>query len=204
MTVLMEGVTFGESPRWHDWGLWFSDWGTNEIVAGWPTFDIEDEAPLSEAMRLREPLLIDTAEGRLTARSLPEQKMRDGRPVQVLEISGPQLDRGFHRSQWPDAATGRAAAGACNQLHRHRQDEGSRFRSRRGGAGRPQQRASMVGSRRRATASGDANCSPVTLATNRPPRMSPRASSRRSTRTSSRHGGSHGASRCRMRQATTP
>jgi hypothetical protein len=38
-------------------------------------------------------LLIDTAEGRLTARSLPEQKMRDGRPVQVLEISGPQLDR---------------------------------------------------------------------------------------------------------------
>ncbi|HET9853030.1 MAG TPA: GAF domain-containing protein [Candidatus Limnocylindrales bacterium] len=34
----------------------------SDIVAGWPTFDIEDEAPLSEAMRLREPLLIDTAD----------------------------------------------------------------------------------------------------------------------------------------------
>ncbi len=23
----------GESPRWHDGRLWFSDWGTNEILA---------------------------------------------------------------------------------------------------------------------------------------------------------------------------
>ncbi len=34
----------------------------NDIVAGWPTFDIADDAPLSEAMRLREPLIIETAE----------------------------------------------------------------------------------------------------------------------------------------------
>ena len=33
-----------------------------DIVAGWPTFDIGDDAPLSEAMRLREPLLIDSSE----------------------------------------------------------------------------------------------------------------------------------------------
>jgi hypothetical protein len=38
-------------------------------------------------------LLVDSAEGRLTVRALPNQKMRDGRSVQVLEISGPQLDR---------------------------------------------------------------------------------------------------------------
>jgi len=38
-------------------------------------------------------MLVDSAEGRLTVRSLPAQKMRDGRPVQVLELSGPQLDR---------------------------------------------------------------------------------------------------------------
>src|SRR5512146_2081527 len=25
--VLMEGIVFGESPRWHDGRLWFSDWG---------------------------------------------------------------------------------------------------------------------------------------------------------------------------------
>ena len=38
-------------------------------------------------------LLVDAAEGRLTVRTLPQQKMRDGRSVQVLEVSGPQLDR---------------------------------------------------------------------------------------------------------------
>jgi sugar lactone lactonase YvrE len=29
----MTGVAFGESPRWHDDRLWFSDWGTQEIIA---------------------------------------------------------------------------------------------------------------------------------------------------------------------------
>jgi zinc protease len=38
-------------------------------------------------------LLIDGAEGRLTVRAVPEQKGRDGRPVQVLEFSGPELNR---------------------------------------------------------------------------------------------------------------
>jgi sugar lactone lactonase YvrE len=31
--VLLEGFGMGESPRWHEGRLWFSDWGTNEIVA---------------------------------------------------------------------------------------------------------------------------------------------------------------------------
>jgi sugar lactone lactonase YvrE len=30
---LMGGFGMGESPRWHDGRLWFSNWGTNEIVA---------------------------------------------------------------------------------------------------------------------------------------------------------------------------
>jgi sugar lactone lactonase YvrE len=28
----MEGVVFGESPRWHDGRLWFSDWGANQVI----------------------------------------------------------------------------------------------------------------------------------------------------------------------------
>lgn len=32
-TVLMDGVVFGESPRWHDGRLWFSDWGANQVIA---------------------------------------------------------------------------------------------------------------------------------------------------------------------------
>jgi sugar lactone lactonase YvrE len=31
--VLMEGIAFGESPRWHDGRLWFSDWGANQVIA---------------------------------------------------------------------------------------------------------------------------------------------------------------------------
>jgi sugar lactone lactonase YvrE len=29
----MSGVAFGESPRWHDGRLWFSDWGAKEVIA---------------------------------------------------------------------------------------------------------------------------------------------------------------------------
>ncbi|HEU5239260.1 MAG TPA: SMP-30/gluconolactonase/LRE family protein [Pyrinomonadaceae bacterium] len=31
--VLMSGLAFGESPRWHDGRLWFSNWGAQEIIA---------------------------------------------------------------------------------------------------------------------------------------------------------------------------
>ena len=31
--VLMNGLVFGEQPRWHDGRLWFSDWGTQEVIA---------------------------------------------------------------------------------------------------------------------------------------------------------------------------
>jgi sugar lactone lactonase YvrE len=31
--VLMTGIAFGESPRWHDGRLWFCDWSAEEVVA---------------------------------------------------------------------------------------------------------------------------------------------------------------------------
>jgi sugar lactone lactonase YvrE len=31
--ILMTGIAFGESPRWHDERLWLSDWGTQEVIA---------------------------------------------------------------------------------------------------------------------------------------------------------------------------
>jgi sugar lactone lactonase YvrE len=30
--VVLEGIVFGESPRWHDGRLWFCDWGAHEVV----------------------------------------------------------------------------------------------------------------------------------------------------------------------------
>lgn len=29
----MDGIAFGESPRWHDSRLWFCDWGAEELIA---------------------------------------------------------------------------------------------------------------------------------------------------------------------------
>lgn len=33
LRTLMTGLALGESPRWHDARLWFSDWGAHEVVA---------------------------------------------------------------------------------------------------------------------------------------------------------------------------
>jgi sugar lactone lactonase YvrE len=33
LQTLMTGLVLGESPRWHDDRLWFSDWGAHEVVA---------------------------------------------------------------------------------------------------------------------------------------------------------------------------
>src|SRR6516165_8549127 len=63
LQVLMEGVAFGESPRWHDGRLWFSDWGAQEVVA-------VDEAGSKEVIARVDfpafPMCIDfAADGRL-------------------------------------------------------------------------------------------------------------------------------------------
>ncbi len=33
METLMTGLSFGESPRWHDGRLWFCDWGAEQLIA---------------------------------------------------------------------------------------------------------------------------------------------------------------------------
>ena len=33
LQTLMTGLTFPEQPRWHEGRLWFSDWGTQEVIA---------------------------------------------------------------------------------------------------------------------------------------------------------------------------
>ena len=39
LKTLVTGLVFGEQPRWHDGRLWFSDWGTQEVIAA----DLEDD-----------------------------------------------------------------------------------------------------------------------------------------------------------------
>ncbi|RWM18168.1 MAG: SMP-30/gluconolactonase/LRE family protein [Mesorhizobium sp.] len=48
--LIIEGLAFGESPRWHDGRLWLCNWGTGEIVA-------VDEGGKSEVM-LKVPVVL--------------------------------------------------------------------------------------------------------------------------------------------------
>ena len=45
MDVIMDGIVFGESPRWWDGRLWFSDWGAGRVFSiaadGTPTVEAE-------------------------------------------------------------------------------------------------------------------------------------------------------------------
>jgi sugar lactone lactonase YvrE len=66
--VLMDGLVFGEQPRWHDDRLWFSDWGTQEVIA----VDMDGESEV--ALRGRSfPLCVDwLPDGRLLVVSARE------------------------------------------------------------------------------------------------------------------------------------
>jgi sugar lactone lactonase YvrE len=61
MRLIMEGITFGESPRWYDGRLWFSDWGAGRVLSVAPDGRSTVEAEVSSF-----PLCIDfLPDGRL-------------------------------------------------------------------------------------------------------------------------------------------
>ena len=61
MDVVVEGIVFGESPRWHDGRLWFSDWGAGRVLSLGP-----GGAPVVEAEVASFPMCIDVLpDGRL-------------------------------------------------------------------------------------------------------------------------------------------
>ncbi len=75
MEVLMDGIAMGESPRWHDDRLWFSDWVAHEVVA----VDLEGNSESIASVEafpfsidwLRDGRLVITA-GRLLLRLEPD------------------------------------------------------------------------------------------------------------------------------------
>jgi sugar lactone lactonase YvrE len=86
MDVLMEGIAFGESPRWHDGRLWFSDWGAGRV---WSV--AASEAPRVEAEIHSFPLCIDfLPDGRLLLVSSAERRVlrrhRDGSLVSHADL----------------------------------------------------------------------------------------------------------------------
>ena len=60
--ILMSGVAMGESPRWHENRLWFSDWGAQEILS----VDASGEREVTVPVPFSLPFCIDwLPDGRL-------------------------------------------------------------------------------------------------------------------------------------------
>jgi sugar lactone lactonase YvrE len=97
LQTLMTGIAFGESPRWHDDRLWFSDWGAQEVIA----VDLEGKSEV--IVRVQFPsfpmcidflpngrLLVVSARDRLLLRMEP-----DGALVTYADLTG-LSDHGFN------------------------------------------------------------------------------------------------------------
>jgi sugar lactone lactonase YvrE len=63
LKTLMTGIAFGESPRWHQDRLWFSDWGAGQVIA----VDLDGDSELMAEVDFPAfPMCIDfLADGRL-------------------------------------------------------------------------------------------------------------------------------------------
>jgi sugar lactone lactonase YvrE len=86
--TLLTGLVFGEQPRWHEDRLWFSDWGTQEVIA----VDLEgDREVIFHGTSF--PLCVDwSPDGRLLVVSaregLPLRRESDGSLVTHGDLTG--------------------------------------------------------------------------------------------------------------------
>jgi len=55
VSLLMKGIAMGESPRWHEGQLWFSDWGAQEIIA----VDLDGNSEVAVKVPMAPPFSID-------------------------------------------------------------------------------------------------------------------------------------------------
>jgi sugar lactone lactonase YvrE len=93
--VLLDGRVFVESPRWHDGRLWFSDWGTQEIVA----VDVDGNSEVVARVPTTLPFCIDwLPDDRLLVVAGPTATLlrqeADGSLVTHADLSG--VGRGFN------------------------------------------------------------------------------------------------------------
>ena len=86
----MSGVAMGESPRWHENRLWFSDWGAQEILS----VDASGEREVTVPVPFSLPFCIDwLPDGRLLVVSGREGRLlrreRNGSLVTHADLPGP-------------------------------------------------------------------------------------------------------------------
>lgn len=81
--ILLSGLAIGESPRWHEGRLWFSNWGTQEIVA----VDLEGNSEVMARVPTTIPFSIDwLPDGRMIVVSGPEARLLRREPDGTLAI----------------------------------------------------------------------------------------------------------------------
>ena len=93
--TLMDGLAFGESPRWHEGRLWLCNWGAREIVA----VDLEGNGEVMARVPTTIPFCIDwLPDGRLLVVSGQEalllRREPDGTLVTHADLGG--LAEGFN------------------------------------------------------------------------------------------------------------
>jgi len=86
----MTGIAMGESPRWRENRLWFSDWGAQEIIA----VDLDGNSEIAVQVPFHLPFCIDwLPDGRLLVVSGREGRVRrrerDGSLVRHADLPGP-------------------------------------------------------------------------------------------------------------------
>jgi sugar lactone lactonase YvrE len=75
--ILLSGLAIGESPRWHEDRLWFSNWGAQEIVA----VDLEGNSEVVARVPTSGPFCIDwLPDGRLVVVAGQEAQLLRGNP----------------------------------------------------------------------------------------------------------------------------
>jgi sugar lactone lactonase YvrE len=89
LNILATGISMGESPRWHDGRLWFSDWGAQEIIA----VDLDGHKEVMVKVPFFLPFCIDwLQDGRLLVVSGREGRVvlqeADGSLVTYADLSG--------------------------------------------------------------------------------------------------------------------
>ncbi|MGW4524794.1 SMP-30/gluconolactonase/LRE family protein [Amycolatopsis sp. NPDC004378] len=95
--VLLDGIAFGESPRWHDGRLWFADWLAHEIVAVTPAGAREvvfradfPTMPMCFDFAGGQPLIISSSDGlllRLTPEGLVTHAELGGRGFNEIVVA---------------------------------------------------------------------------------------------------------------------
>jgi sugar lactone lactonase YvrE len=108
--ILLEGIAFGESPRWHDGRLWFSDWAAGQVIV----LDA-DGRPEVAATVASFPLCFDfLPDGRLLAVDSATRQVLRQEPSGVL---APHADlTGVTEKPWNEIVVDRAGSAYVNSI----------------------------------------------------------------------------------------